>query len=82
MSWADSILIQPVQDPDGFWERVARDPATVVLVEMLKGEKTERVEVFSSLEKAKDFIDDEGIVNAVVYTARIDDPDWGDERPH
>lgn len=75
MGWADTFLVQPTNDPEGFWERVAEDPSTVVVAEDVLGNRTK---VFSSIATAKVWIDAEDVAGVVVYAARIDEPGWPD----
>lgn len=79
MAWESVYWVQPVSEPEEFWADVDDDPIMVVVLEVLTpGSDQSKVEIFSTVDRMRAYVDREDIENAVVYAKRIDEPDWPD----
>jgi hypothetical protein len=80
-------IIQPAQGMTEYWRRVDADPLMVVMVERIviagrprgSGALQVKVSGFSTIALALEHANaDETGAAFVIYTLRIDDPEWGE----
>jgi hypothetical protein len=72
-------IIQPAQGMTEYWRRVDEDPLMVVIAERVEGQGDDVTPfVFSTCKRALDHATANTLSRFVIYTRRIDDPEWGE----
>ncbi len=86
MKGSDRVhIVQPAQGMAEYWQRVDSDPLSIVMVERIvlagnprgSGQLKVKVNAFSTMGRALGHVNaDGGDGRFVIYTLRLDDPEW------